>query len=118
MMGLDVIRYMNEDIAAEAARYGLVPYVPWDAAEVEGWQRCPLPNLGYHEPSGWEQTEKTWFIDKTGVGLESEPALTWQQFRRQLSQYVAAHSGHGFGIVEEGEFQCVIAAFRPVGEIG
>jgi hypothetical protein len=75
-----------------------------------------LPNLGYFEPAGWEKMEKTWFIDKTGVGLESEPALTWRQFRRQLSQYVADNPSHGFGIVEEGEFQCVVAAFRPVEE--
>lgn len=114
MMSLDVIRYVNGDIAAEAASENRQPYVPWDSEEVEHWNRCPLPNLGYHEPSGWEQTEKTWFIDKTGVGLDSEPAMTWQQFRRQLSEYLAAHPGHGFGIVEEGEFQCVVAAFRPV----
>jgi hypothetical protein len=114
MMSLAVIRLVNEDIAQQAARERLVPYVPWDANEAEHWRRCPLPNLGYFEPPGWERLEASWFIDKTGVGQDWEPALTWKQFRRQLSEYVAENPGHGFGIVEEGVFQCVVAAFRSV----
>jgi hypothetical protein len=114
MMSLTVIRRVNADIAAEAARENRLPYMPWDAEEVERWTRCPLPNLGYYDPTGWERLETSWFVDKTGVGLDWEPALTWKQFRRQLSEYVAENPGHGFGIVEEGEFQCVVAAFRSV----
>ena len=116
MMSLTVIRQINEEIAAEAAQAERLPYVPWDAEEVEHWKRCPVPNLGYFQPPGWERLEASWFIDKTGVGLDWEPALTWKQFRRRLAQYVADNPGHGFGIVEEGEFQCVVAAFRPVDE--
>lgn len=111
-MSLTVIRQINEEIAAEAAQQDRRPYVPWDAEEVEHWTRCPLPNLGYFEPRDWEKTESTWFIDKSGVGLESEPALTWTQFRRKLADYVAENPGHGFGIVEEGEFQLYVSAFR------
>lgn len=112
MMSLTVIRQMNEEIAAEAAQQDRRPYVPWDAEEVEHWTRCPLPNLGYFEPAGWERTEASWFVDKTGHGLAWEPAMTWRHFRQQLAQYVVENPGHGFAITEEGEFQLYVSAFR------
>ena len=114
MMSLMAIRAVNEEIAVEAARQRRVPFVPWNSAEVEEWNRLRFPNLGYYEPPGWEKTETAWFIDKTGVGRSYEPALTLDQFRRQLADYVDENPGHGFAITEEGEFQAVISAFRPV----
>jgi hypothetical protein len=54
-------------------------------------------------------------VDKTGYGLDWEPALTWQQFRRQLAGYLLRHPTHGFAVTEEGEFQIVVSAFRKSG---
>jgi len=114
MMSLDVIRRVNEEIAAEAAQRGLVPFVPDSAQDVDHWPPFPLPNLGYLEPEGWLKTETSWFVDKTGGGRDYEPALTWSQFKRRMRQYISQHPGHGFAITEEGECQVYISAFMPV----
>jgi hypothetical protein len=54
-------------------------------------------------------------VDKTGRGYDWEPALTVEQFKQVLRDYVAENPGHGFAIVEEGEFQVVVSAFLPIG---
>jgi hypothetical protein len=112
MMSLEVLRSVNNEIAQEAARQGLVPYVPESADEATNPFFCP--NIGTLKPRGWKRTGQTWFVDKTGHGLDWEPALTWAQFRRQLAGYILRHASHGFAIVEEGEFQVVVAAFRRI----
>jgi hypothetical protein len=53
-------------------------------------------------------------VDKTGHGLDLEPALTWKQFRKRLVGYILRHPQDGFAITEEGEFQVVVSAFRRV----
>ena len=83
MMSLEVIAAVNNEIAQEAAREGLYPYA---LAGIDELARCTpfsFPNIGYLEPQGWEKTGQTWFVDKTGYGLPTEPALTWAQFRRR-----------------------------------
>lgn len=110
MMSLEVLQVVNNEIAQEAAKKGLVPYVPISAEEVDN--PFSFPNIGSLEPRGWRKTDANWFVDKTGHGLESEPALTWRQFRRQLAGYLLRHPSHGFAITEEGEFQVVVSAFQ------
>jgi hypothetical protein len=112
MMSLEVIRHVNNEIAREAAREGLVPYVPVSADEVD--TPFAFPNIGTLKPRHWMRTGASWFCDKTGHGESWEPALTWQQFRRQITGYLLRHPGHAFAIVEEGEFQVVVASFQPV----
>ena len=113
MMSLDAIRSVNQEIAAEAAERDLVPYVPFNADEIDGWPPIPFPNLGYHEPDHWVKTDTTWFVDKSGRGYDWEPALTVEKFKNELRRYVTKHPGHGFAITEEGPFQVYISAFRP-----
>ena len=110
MMSLEVIQYVNNDIARRAARHNLVPYVFNGPTEVDESQQFPLPNLGYYGPPGWQQVE-SWFVDKTGVGRDGEPALSQRQFKEVLRNYILQHPTHGFAIVEESEFQVVIGAF-------
>lgn len=112
MMSLEVIVAVNNEIAREAAREGLVPYVPFAADEAE--TPFTFPNIGTLKPRGWKKTGTSWFVDKAGHGLDWEPALTWDQFRRRLTGYILRHPGHGFAITEEGEFQVVVSAFRRV----
>ena len=112
MMSLEVIRQVNNEIARKAARERLVPYVPVSADEVV--TPFTFPNIGYLKPRGWRKTGATWFVDKTGHGESWELALTWQQFRRQLTGYLLRHSGHGFAITEEGECQVVVSVFTRV----
>jgi hypothetical protein len=112
MMSLEVLAAVNNQIAREAAREGLVPYIPASADEVESpWF---LPNIGYLQPRGWARAGASWFVDKTGVGEPWEPALTWQQFRKRLTGYILRHPQDGFAITEEGEYQCVVSAFKRV----
>ena len=112
MMGIETLIAVNNQIAREAAREGLVPYVPYSAEEATSPFFCP--NIGSLEPRGWRRTGPSWFVDKTGYGLDSEPALTWTQFRRHLAGYLLRNPSHGFAVTEEGDFQVVIEAFRRV----
>jgi hypothetical protein len=112
MMSLEVIVAVNNEIARQAAKEGLVPYIPVNADEVD--TPFAFPNIGSLKPRGWKKTGANWFVDKTGCGLDSELALTWQQFRRQLAGYLLRHHGHGFAITEEGECQVVVSAFTRV----
>jgi hypothetical protein len=114
MMSLAVLAAVNNEIAREAAREGLVPYVPFSAAEVD--TPFTFPNIGTLKPRGWRKTGQTWFVDKTGHGLDWEPALTWAQFRRQLAVYILRHPRHGYAVTEEGECQVVVSAFRQTGQ--
>jgi hypothetical protein len=114
MMSLRAIIAVNQEIAAEAAQERLVPYVPFNLDEIDFWPPIPFPNLGYFEPDGWEKTDQSWFVDKTGVGRSKEPAMTLDQFKRAIREYVRKNPGHGFAITEEGEFQATISAFRPI----
>ena len=114
MMSLEVIVAVNNEIAREAAREGFVPYVPFNLDEVDGCTPFTFPNIGYLKPRGWKKTAASWFVDKTGHGLDWEPALTWKQFRQRLTGYILRHPGHGFAVTEEGEFQVVVSAFKRV----
>ena len=114
MMSLDAIRHLNTQVAVEAAEREVVPYVPFDAEEVDYWPSIPFPNLGYLASDGWEKTDAVWFVDKTGHGHDGEVALTVEQFKREVRAYVAEHPGHGFAVTEEGEFQVYVSAFRLV----
>jgi hypothetical protein len=116
MISLHAIIALNNEIAREAAQEGLVPYVPFNADEVDYYPPFPFPDIGYLEPDGWEKTGNSWFVDKTGHGLDSEPALTWEQFKKKLVGYILHHPKHGFAITEEGGCQVVITAFRRVEE--
>ena len=114
MMSLEVLRHVNNEIARKAAREGLFPYAPVDLDEVAHCTPFTFPNIGYLKLRSWRRTGATWFCDKTGHGLDWEPALTWAQFRRQIAGYLLRHPDHAFAVVEEGEFQIVVAAFSRV----
>ena len=112
MMSIEVLIAVNNEIARKAAKQRLYPYVPSSTDEVES--PFSFPNMGSLKPGGWRKTGETWFVDKTGHGIDDEPALTWQQFRRRLAGYILRHPSHGFAITEEGEFQVVVSAFQRI----
>ena len=108
MMSLEAIRALNEKIAIEAENLSLEPYTPAGPDETDDYPPFPFPSLG-KIPEGWEETE-SFFVDKTGVGRESEPALTIEQFRTLLHDHIADHPSHAYAITEEGPFQLVVSA--------
>ena len=64
-----------------------------------------IPNLGDYRPKGWILLESL-FVDKSGWGGESEPALTVEQFIAKLK------AGLGYAIIGEGPFQIYIGEFE------
>ena len=71
----------------------------------------PFPFLGDYVPPGWTKTDEEWFVDSSGFGQESEPALTVVAFKKVLAEYVHDFPGRGFGITSAGQFQVYVAAY-------
>ena len=115
-MSLEAIIAQNLEAAAVAAQGRREPYVPDGVEEVDRYPPFPFPNLGSHVPPGWELTEDSWFVDKSGKGKDWEPALSVSQFRSEIRHHVGENPGHGYAITEEGPFQAVVSAFRRTRE--
>ena len=114
MWSLEVINYLNGEAAREAKRKQKGPTVP-TLDEIDNFPPFPFPHLGPFVPEGWEQVEDAnWFVDSSGWGRDDEPALSVRRFKNELRAYVEEHPDHGFGIIEAGQFQLYVAAFRPV----
>ena len=112
MWSLEMIDYLNQEAARDARQQEREPYVP-ALHDIAMMPPFPFPNLGPHVPPSWERVEDaTWFVDSSGWGDPSEPALTAEEFRSDLRAYIQEHPGHGFGIIECGQFQCHVAAFE------
>ena len=89
------------------------PYVYPDCVPGEGG--FPFPLITDHLLSDeWEETEKQWFVDSSGVGHEDEPALTSDQFLSELRQYIRENPDHGFGLSGVGQFQVYVSAYRRI----
>lgn len=112
MWSLETIKAINAEIEAEAEEKNLEPYNPSGPDEIEEMESFPFPSLG-GVPDGWEETESFW-VDHTGWGKSSEPALTIGQFRSLLYDHVADNPDDAYAITEEGPFQLVVSALRRV----
>ena len=109
-MSLEAIIAINNQAAAEAEKKRLVPFVPSGPEATNDWPPFPFPSLG-RVPDGWDVAE-TFFVDKTGHGRQSEPALTIDEFRSQIHSHITAHPEHGYAIIDQGPFQVIIAALQ------
>jgi len=115
-MSPEILQAVNDEVSADAAEKNRVPYVPYDDSEAERWPPFPFPSLGSYVPPGWELTEDTFFVDKTGLGRSYERALTCDQFKQLIADHIADNPGSGYAIIEEGPFQLVVGAMRRVRE--
>ena len=112
MWSLETLDYLNRQAARKARRGKREPQVV-SAEEIDNFPPFPFPHLGPYVPAGWERVEDaTWFSDSTGWGRSDEPALTVEQLKNELRQYVAENPDHGFAIVEAGQFQLYVGAYR------
>lgn len=112
MWSLETLDYLNRQAARKARSARREPYVP-SLEEIESFPPFPFPNLGPYVPEGWERVEEaTWFADSSGWGQPDEPALAVSQLKNELRQYVSDNPSHGFAIVEYGQFQCYVGAYR------
>jgi len=116
MWSLEMLDYLNREAARKARNAKREPFVP-SLKDIENFPPFPFPNLGPYVPAEWARVEDaTWFVDSSGWGRSDEPALTDEQLKAELRQYVAENPDHGFAIVECGQFQCYVGAFRPAAE--
>ncbi len=114
MMSAAAIRHLAQQQARRAARAKVQPLViegedmPDDNRMFEYIRH--MPNIGDYRPRGWKLVEHR-LVDKTGLGLEYEPALTI----RGLMMWVRSMGpGNGYAIIEEGQFQVVVGRFVPL----
>lgn len=139
MMDIGTIRAMQRRAARKSQRNHVEPLLvtEGDLSRLEshlvaipfigdrlprGWQRVHARKL-YRETGGavadpWQrgyargfdgEYGETLFVDSSGWGGENEPALTVDQFY----DWVRDHGkGHGFAIVETGQFQVVVGVFK------
>ena len=115
MMSIDYIVSLSRKRGEEARKCGLQPAVLSRGSEFPEAIRA-IPNLGSYRAVkfGWTLQEiKT--VDKSGFGAEDEPALTYPAFLRWIDQY-KGNPNIGWAIIEEGEFQIVIARFKLTGD--
>ncbi len=119
MMSLEYIQELAQAAAELAAEQNLQPYVPWNTGEVEGWTSFPFPNIGSHEPEGWEKIGIL-FCGSSGMGAENEPALAATQLKDRVIELMTDNAidnpggSIGFAITEVGQFQLYVGVFvRP-----
>lgn len=110
MMDLATIRAISDRAAREAARAEKRPYIVFNADEVKTWKVFPFPFLGSYVPKGWRLIEKL-FVDKTGWGYESEPAMTHAALRKRLIENCDKKKTYGYALVEEGQFQVYVGVY-------
>jgi hypothetical protein len=113
---------MSEEASQKAAQQNLVPYVPYSDEDVRrmpggdlhnGRRGFPFPQLGDHEPEGWELTGDDFFVDSSGFGQEGEPALTVRQFNVALRQMIEdSDETLAFAIGDVGQFQLYVNVYR------
>lgn len=105
MLSLSQINAMSREAARKAARNNKKPFIV-ERDDLDVMPPFPFPNIGDHHPKGWKHVE-THFVDKSGWGSPSEPALTPEQFLAKLVP------GRGYAIIEEGQFQVYVGEFIP-----
>lgn len=109
MMSLDQIRAASDTMSRRAARNHTQPKV-FDE-ETETSEIFGIPALGYRVPRGWTLLN-TYLVDSSGLGSESEPALTHNGF----ISLIEGAPGYGWGIIEAGQFQVVVGQFEKKGK--
>lgn len=108
MWGGSMIRDIQRNAAAKAAREKKTPLIVWPE-DVETWKSRPaevtFPFLGDYVPKGWV-LERELFVDRSGMGRPGELAMTWEQFLSEVQP------GMGYAGIELGQFQCYIGEYR------
>jgi len=103
MYSLETIKSMQDEHTVEAKRLKLKPYIAKLDGDTEVFK---MPFMGYYLPKGFEATDNRYFVDNSGFGSESEPALTARQFLTKVKQ------GLAYGIYEAGQFQVYIQEYK------
>lgn len=109
MLDPQTIQSRNRAAAAQATADKRLPFIveaedlPWP-----GGRPFPFPYIGEFAPPGWRRVQ-THFVDSSGFGDQTEPALTGEEFGERLQ------AGRGYAIVSMGQFQVHVGEFVPPG---
>lgn len=101
MFSLATIVDMNKTAGNKAKYHGKRPTI----AKEDGQRLQHIPSLGDYRPKGWTLIDAL-FVDSSGFGDSSEPALTIDQF------YNKVKAGFGYAVIEAGQFQVYIGVFE------
>jgi hypothetical protein len=101
----DLSRKAARKAAREHKRPAMIEAEDLDSLETE----LSIPNLGDYRPKGYEMID-TWFVDKSGFGSSGERAMT---IPRMFEKIRENGPGFGYGMIEEGQFQCYVGVFKP-----
>ena len=121
------IMEMQREAAANAARLKSAPMMIWpeDVGKTDILRH--IPNIGNYLPDGWERIDPDTikpnrtryvsgridgipglFVDNSGFGAPTEPAMTFEEFANWIVP------NYGYAVVEEGQFQITIGVFRKI----
>jgi hypothetical protein len=108
MMALSAIKAESAKAARKAAHLNLQPLL----VEKDDLCNIPehisnIPNMGLYIPPGWEKVNE-YFVDKAKTGRLGEPAMTFNEFCHVVKP------GHGYALIEEGQFQVYVGEFRCI----
>lgn len=114
MMSLSQIESVNRAATRVSQRERKVPSLiePEDVqAYLAGDQRAiHIPFIGSRVPRGYRKVGEPYFVDSTGMGSETELAMTLRWF---LTEVVSVRASY-WGTVESGPFQVYVQRFEYV----
>jgi hypothetical protein len=115
MMSLGEIRRINEEATRRARRTKRLPWEPTieQRAQLKAGANpmgiCNFPSFGDYVPKGWERIEPSLFCDKSGFGLDSEPALSLRRLGEQIG---VDPEGTAYASGDEGQFQIYLHRYK------
>jgi len=110
MMSQRNIQELSRDAAKAASKARKVPFMVWpeDVTAIKAGYHLGVlrafPFIGDYRPRGYKLVD-THFVDSSGFGSDSEPALTIQQFSQTIEANFA------YAIIEAGQFQVYVGKF-------
>ncbi len=111
MMGIETIKEMNREAAAEAAQDMRIPFVYANADEVNAGVGFPFPFIGDYEPEGWAEVDRH-FVDSSGMGADDEAALSVTQFLKLIDERIKANPRVGWAVIDVGQFQVYVGEYE------
>ena len=108
------IQQLAQEATYEAERQGLRPATAKEVIRnFKHSNRFNIPFLGDYIPEGWEEvvTGNLLFVDTTGRGAVGS-AITQFEFYKRAQALASGSEVFGFGVVEQGQFQALVATYR------
>lgn len=112
------IRQLAQEATEIAKRDNLRPALASEVTKnFRSNRRFNIPFLGDYVPQGWERIDwliEPVFMDTTGGAVPGDPAITHQEFFTRANQHTKGEEGFviGYGVVEQGQTQVLIATYR------